>query len=145
MMPDDRRPRFHRTCALCAGPLLSLGAESPTLEAFDDVLHCCPKCGLYLICNELAQALSVDPAKRQAAARFVKEAAAEGVLPRLCLQREDFLEIVSPFARALQKCRKCRTEPPRISADGTFVHRDDAQTPCCSAVEWKSMSEPSEA
>jgi hypothetical protein len=140
MRQAGRRPRFVRTCAFCTGPLLSFRTENSGLNAFDDILHSCPACGLYRICDEMAQALSSDPVKRHAAARFVREAAAEGLLPRLCVQREDFREIISPFARALQKCRNCRKEAPKKLADGTFVHRDEEQTPCPSAAEWETIS-----
>lgn len=132
---------FVHCCIFCDGPVLALRREEQDRAAFDELLYSCPECGLYQICDELARRLSIDPARRRAAAQFVREAAAEGVLPRLCIQREDFQEIMSPFVRALQKCPKCRKEAPKRAEGGVFVHRDEGKSPCLAAREWAMASE----
>lgn len=132
-------PAFPQACVFCGGPLLSFPRETAGAAAPDELLLSCRDCGLYRICDEFALLLRRDPVKRRAVSFFVHEAAAEGLLPCLCDGRQRFQEIASPLVRALQKCKWCRTKPPKRVSNRAFVHRDGLGLPCRAAEEWETF------
>ena len=132
-------PEFGSRCVFCGTGLFSVRRGSERADPCAPLLFCCPECGSYLLCREFVFSLEEKPARGAGLRRFVTEAAREGLLPTLCVNRQDFEEIANPFIRAWQKCPGCRSGPPSRTADGRFAHDVSAGEPCRAGAEWREM------